>query len=151
MLADARRLVALPAGADPLQLSMLTVNPATAALLLSEFVALQPGDWVVQNAANSAVGGYLVQLARARGLRTVNVVRRDGAVAAVQAAGGDVVLVDGDDLHRRVKAAIEAAGGNLPRLAIDAVGGLGLGADPSQRLGSDDRTLAASAVLADLG
>ena len=82
LLADARRLVALPAGADPLQLSMLTVNPATAALLLSEFVALQPGDWVVQNAANSAVGGYLVQLARARGLRTVNVVRRDGAVAA---------------------------------------------------------------------
>ena len=65
LLADARRLVALPAGADPLQLSMLTVNPATAALLLSEFVALQPGDWVVQNAANSAVGGYLVQLARA--------------------------------------------------------------------------------------
>ncbi len=36
-------------------------------------------------------------------------------------------------------------------VAIDAVGGLGLGADPSQRLGSDDRTLAASAVLADLG
>jgi len=42
---------------------MMTINPPTAALLLSEFVSLQPGEWVIQNAANSAVGLYLVQLA----------------------------------------------------------------------------------------
>ena len=35
-------------------------------------------------------------------------------------------------------------------VAIDAVGGLGLGADPEQRPSSDDRALAASSVLADL-
>jgi NADPH:quinone reductase-like Zn-dependent oxidoreductase len=81
MLADAKALVALPEGADFQQLSMLSINPPTAALLLSDFVELQPGEWVVQNAANSAVGGYLVQLARARGLRTVNVVRRESARA----------------------------------------------------------------------
>jgi NADPH:quinone reductase-like Zn-dependent oxidoreductase len=120
LVADARRLVPLPDGADPLQLAMLTVNPATASLLLSEFVTLAPGEWVIQNVANSGVGGYLVQLARQRGLRTVNVVRREGAVAAVQAQGGDVVLVEGDDLHQRVK---QATGGALVRLGIDAVGG----------------------------
>jgi NADPH:quinone reductase-like Zn-dependent oxidoreductase len=120
LVVEARRLVPLPEGADPLQLAMLTVNPPTAALLLSEFVALAPGDWVIQNAANSAVGGYLVQLARLQGLRTVNVVRREGAVAAVRAQGADVVLVDGDDLAERVKRLT----GDAPlRLGLDAVGG----------------------------
>jgi trans-2-enoyl-CoA reductase len=65
-------------------MAMLTVNPATASLMLSEFVDLKPGDWVMQNVANSGVGGYLVQLARQRGLRTVNVVRREGAVGGRQ-------------------------------------------------------------------
>jgi len=118
MLAKASKLVALP-DADPQQLSMLTVNPPTALLLLKNFVDLQPGDWVIQNAANSGVGSYLVQLAKARGLKTVNVVRRDSAVAGVQALGGDVVLVDGPDLYKRVKAATDGA---LIKLGIDAVG-----------------------------
>ncbi|PTT91451.1 alcohol dehydrogenase [Pelomonas sp. HMWF004] len=120
LVAEARRLVPLPAGADPQQLAMLTVNPATASLLLSEFVALQPGDWVIQNVANSGVGGYLTQLARLRGLRTVNIVRRESAAAAVLADGGDVVLVDGEGLAKRVK---EAVAGAPVRLGIDAVGG----------------------------
>ena len=121
-VAQAKHLVPLPAGADPLQLSMLTVNPPTASLMLSEFVTLARGDWVIQNTANSGVGGYLIQLAKLRGFKTVNVVRRESAVAGVQAQGGDVVLVDGDDLHVRVKA---ATGGAPVRLGVDAVGGLG--------------------------
>ena len=120
LLVDARRLVPLPEGADPLQLAMLTVNPPTASLMLSEFVPLQAGDWVIQNVANSGVGGYLVQLAKRRGIRTVNLVRREASVAAVQADGGDVVLVDGDDIDQRVK---DATGGAAIRLGIDAVGG----------------------------
>lgn len=118
LIADANKLIRLPAHADVEQLSMLTVNPPTAWLLLSEFVELKPGDWVIQNAANSAVGGYLRQLAHSRGLHTVNVVRRESA--RVAAMGGDVVLVDGDDLAKRVAA---ATGGARIRLGIDAVGG----------------------------
>jgi mitochondrial enoyl-[acyl-carrier protein] reductase / trans-2-enoyl-CoA reductase len=121
-VADVRRLVPLPAGADPLQLAMLTVNPPTASLMLSEFVTLAAGDWVIQNTANSGVGGYLVQLAKLRGLKTINVVRRESAVAAVKAQGADVVLVDGDDLHEHVKAVLNGA---PLRLGIDAVGGQG--------------------------
>lgn len=123
-LADARALVPLPAAGDAVQLSMLAVNPPTAALLLRGFVDLAPGEWVLQNAANSAVGGYLVQLARAAGLRTLNVVRRADAVQAVRDAGGDVVLVDGDDLAARVH---DATGGARPRLGVDAVGGAATG------------------------
>jgi NADPH:quinone reductase-like Zn-dependent oxidoreductase len=120
LLAEAGALVPLPEAADPLQLAMLTVNPATASLMLSEFVRLAPGDWVIQNVANSGVGGYLMQLARRRGLRTVNLVRRESAVAATKAQGGDVVLVDGEDLAQRVR---EVTGGAQIRLGIDAVGG----------------------------
>jgi NADPH:quinone reductase-like Zn-dependent oxidoreductase len=56
---EARLLVPLPDGADPLQLAMLTVNPPTASLMLSEFVPMIGGDWVTQNVANSGVGSYL--------------------------------------------------------------------------------------------
>jgi NADPH:quinone reductase-like Zn-dependent oxidoreductase len=124
LVAEARTLVPLPdahCGADPLQLAMLTVNPPTASLMLSEYVPLAQGDWVIQNVANSGVGSYLMQLARHRGLRSVNLVRRESAVAATKAQGGDIVLVDGDDIAQRVR---EATGGEPIRLGIDAVGGV---------------------------
>ena len=120
LVAEAKKLMPLPNDADPLQMAMMTVNPPTAYLMLKEFVDLQPGDWVIQNVANSGVGEYLVQLAKIRGLKTVNIVRRDSAVAAVKAIGGDVVLVDGADLAKRAAA---ATGGAKIRLGIDAVGG----------------------------
>ena len=124
VVTEAARLTPLPGEADPLQLSMMMINPPTAALLLSEFVPLGPGEWVIQNAANSAVGLYLVQLARHRGHRTVNVVRRQDAAPAVREAGGDVVLVDGEDLAKRVA---EVTDGAQIRLGIDAVAGTATG------------------------
>lgn len=117
---DAKRLMPLPASADPRQLAMMTVNPPTALLMLQEFVTLQPGDWVIQNAANSGVGSYLIQLARMRGVKTVNIVRRESAIDAVKSDGGDIVLVDGEKLAKRVA---EATGGAKIMLGIDAVGG----------------------------
>lgn len=52
------------------------VNPATAFCMLTEFQKLQPGDVVIQNAANSAVGRYVIQIAaRQLGLETINLVR----------------------------------------------------------------------------
>jgi len=140
MVAEAARLISLPDVADYAQLSMLAVNPPTAALLLSDFVQLQAGDWIIQNAANSAVGSYVIQLAALRGIRTINVVRRESAVAGVATLGGEVVLVDGDDLAARVKAATEGA---PIKLAIDAVGGAS-----TRRLTS---TLAESAMVVTYG
>jgi NADPH:quinone reductase-like Zn-dependent oxidoreductase len=65
-----------------------------------------------------------VQLARYRGYRTVNVVRRRDAAAVVRDTRGDVVLVDGEDLAGRV---IEATNGAAIRLGIDAVSGAATG------------------------
>jgi NADPH:quinone reductase-like Zn-dependent oxidoreductase len=115
--ADASQLRALPDG-DPLQLAMLGINPATAYLLLTEFVTLPPSAWVIQNAANSGVGRALIGIAKSLGLKTVNVVRREDVVADLKASGGDVVLVDGPDLSKRVAA---ETGGAPIALAIDGV------------------------------
>lgn len=120
LLARANQLVSLPDGIDVQQQSMMTINPPTALLLLSEFIKLEPGDWVIQNAANSAVGGYLVQIARKQGIKTVNIVRRESAVHVLHDAGAEVVLVDGKDLQKRIT---EATGGGRIRLGIDAIGG----------------------------
>src|SRR5258708_22243923 len=100
---DASRLRPLPNG-DVNQLAMLGINPPTAYLLLTDFVALASGAWVIQNRANSGVGRALIPIAESLGLKTVNVVRREDVVAELKAIGGDVVLVDGPDLGKRVAA-----------------------------------------------
>src|SRR6266849_11180005 len=81
-------LFPLPQGADPQQLSMLGINPPTGALLLSEYVQLKPGDWVIQNAGNSGVGRSVIAFAKERGLRTVSLVRRQELIDELVAAGG---------------------------------------------------------------
>ena len=62
--------------ADPLQLAMIGINPATAYLLLHKYVSLMPGDWIGQTAANSAMGQYIIAFAKLAGVKTLNVVRR---------------------------------------------------------------------------
>ena len=119
---SSRAVVKVPKDADLQQLSMLKVNPATAMFMLEGYVNLKPGDWVIQNAANSAVGRYIIQLARTKGVKTLNVVRRTELFGELRKIGADVVLLDGDDLAKRVRS--EVGDANIP-LAIDAVAGEG--------------------------
>lgn len=119
-LVAADDLIPIPAGLDLAQAAMLRINPPTALLMLSDIVRLEPGEWVMQNVANSAVGRLLIVLARRRGLRTVNVVRRDSLFGELQALGADACVVDGPDLAARVAA---ATGNARIRLGIDAVSG----------------------------
>jgi NADPH:quinone reductase-like Zn-dependent oxidoreductase len=110
---------ALPDG-DLNQLAQLGMNPVTAYLILTEFVTLHSGDWVISTAANSAVGRSVIAIAKARGVKTVNVVRRPELVAEITALGAEVVLVDGPDLTRQIAA---ATGNARISLALDGVGG----------------------------
>jgi trans-2-enoyl-CoA reductase len=119
--------VPLPAGLDLAQAAMVRINPPTAQLLLEDHVALAPGDWVIQDVANSAIGRHLIVLAKSRGMRTVNVVRRDDVNAELTALGADVVLKDGPDLAERARGAV---GGAPIRLGIDAISG-----DACRRIG----------------
>lgn len=113
-------VVRIPAGIDPLQAAMLRINPPTALLLITDLVALESGQWLVQNVANSAVGRWVIGLARERGLKTLNVVRRESLFRELGALGADACLVDGPDLGER---AARAVGGAPVRLGLDAVAG----------------------------
>ena len=66
--------------------------------MLRDIVSLEPGDVVVQNGATSSVGQAVIQLARARGLRTVNVVRErpdwDATVGWLNDLGADLVTTE---------------------------------------------------------
>lgn len=112
----------LPANAHVHQLAMMAVNPATAWHMLKGFVPLKEGDWILQNAGNSAVAYNVIKLSKHLGVRTVNIVRSEAQVAGVLELGADAVLVDGDDLTERVRAAV---GGDPIGLAFDAVAGEG--------------------------
>jgi NADPH:quinone reductase-like Zn-dependent oxidoreductase len=119
LVAPAAGLFALPE-ADPRQLAMLGINPPTAALLLNEAIDLRPGDRVAQNAANSGVGRSLIAIAKARGFKTINFVRRPELVPELQAIGGDLVIVDQSWALDNVRATIDDA--RVP-LGIDGVAG----------------------------
>src|SRR5260221_10268193 len=76
VIVSVRNIIPVSEDADPRQLAMLPVNPATAYLLLKRYVNLMPGDWIGQTAANSAVGQYVIALAQLSGVKTLNIVRR---------------------------------------------------------------------------
>ena len=107
---------------DPVQAAMLKVNPLTALRMLEGFVSLEPGDWLVQNAANSGVGRCIIQLAREMGVKTVNFVRRpDELRDELTALGADLVV--GEDDGDVVKNTLARLDGKRPVLASNAVGG----------------------------
>ena len=116
----ASELVIVPAEIDPVHAAMLKINPMTAWRLLHDYVDLKTGDWLIQNAANSAAGRAVIQIAHDLGYKTVNVVRREELIDELRAEGGDVVLVDGENLREEVKNATNSAA--IP-LGLNAVGG----------------------------
>jgi NADPH:quinone reductase-like Zn-dependent oxidoreductase len=119
-----RNLVPMRDDADPLQLSMIGINPVTAYLLLNRYVSLMPGDWIGQTAANSAMGQYIMALAKLAGVKTLNVVRREEAAQQVRQWGGDRVVQQGDNLHKDIE---EALDGKKLSLVLDTVGGTPVG------------------------
>ncbi len=116
----ADELVVVPAGIEPVHAAMLKINPMTAWRLLHDYVQLQKGDWLIQNAANSAAGRAVIQIAHELEYKTVNVVRRAELIEELRTEGGDIVLVDEENLRDEVKAGTSGA---PIRLGLNAVGG----------------------------
>lgn len=112
-------LFKLPEGIDPVQAAMLKVNPATAWQLLTGFTRPEPGAWIVQNAANSAVGRCVIVLAKTLGIRTMNLVRREELREELLDLGADDVLIDDDSAVESLK----TSGKERPVLAFNCVGG----------------------------
>ena len=115
----ARALMPLPPQKRVGPAAMLKANPATALVMLQHSRALSPGDWVLQNAANSAVGACVNAVAEALGLRVLNVVRRAQALPAEPGPFPWVV----DDGAADLAAAVAQHCERPPLLGLDAIGG----------------------------
>jgi trans-2-enoyl-CoA reductase len=120
ILAAENQFARLPADLDPVQASMLRVNPTTAWHMLHQFRQLKKGDFVAQNASNSGVGRAVIEIAKHLELRTLNFVRRPELISELKALGADEVLLDQDD---QVEAAKQLLKGRELTLALNAVGG----------------------------
>jgi mitochondrial enoyl-[acyl-carrier protein] reductase / trans-2-enoyl-CoA reductase len=104
----------------PVELAAMSfVNPPTAWRLLRD-AYLQRGDWVIQNAGNSAVGIFVMQMAKCLGLNTISIVRRPEAVEALKAFGAPNVFLDTDEYLKKID---EITEGKRPQLALNMVGG----------------------------
>lgn len=110
----------IPDDLDDKMAAQLIAMPLSALMLL-EFLNTQSGQWVIHNAANGAVGKSLAQLASARGIKTINVVRSDDAIKELENLGiKNNVNTSDDDWKEQVKNII---GDEVISAAVDSVGG----------------------------
>lgn len=124
-VANARMVIPMPDAIDDATAAQLIAMPLSALMLL-EFLQVEPGQWIVQNAANGAVGTTLALLAAARGVRVLSLVRREAGVRGMQADGIEHVLsTDADGWKDAARALLGKAGAHA---AVDSVGGSDSGA-----------------------
>ncbi|KAK6776838.1 hypothetical protein RDI58_027839 [Solanum bulbocastanum] len=101
------------------------VNPLTALRMLEDFIALKSGDTIVQNGATSIVGQCVIQLARLRGIHSINIIRdragSDEAKAHLKQLGADEVYTESQLEVKNVRGLL----GNTPEpiLGFNCVGG----------------------------
>jgi NADPH:quinone reductase-like Zn-dependent oxidoreductase len=119
--ASAAQLIPVPDSVSDQTAAQFVVNPLTAWIMTLEELSLRPGEWLLQTAAGSTLGRVVLQIARLRGFKTVNVVRRREQAEELKALGADeVICTDEENIVERV---MEITGGKGLTKAIDAVGG----------------------------
>ena len=134
VVADAGRVLPVPAGMSDSTAAQILANPLTAVILTGDELDVRPGEWLLQTAAGSTVGQSVIQLGAHVGFKTLNVVRRRSAVEDILALGGTAVIcTEDEDLRERVA---DIAGHDGVSKAIDCVGGQ-VGADVSRALAPD--------------
>ncbi|XP_017333748.2 enoyl-[acyl-carrier-protein] reductase, mitochondrial isoform X2 [Ictalurus punctatus] len=118
-------LVTVPSDISVLSAASLGVNPCTAFRMLSDFESLMPGDTVIQNAANSGVGQAVIQIAAAKGIHTISVVRDrpdlQQLTDRLKAIGATYVIKEETLRKPEMKDIFKVC--PRPKLALNGVGG----------------------------
>ncbi|MFJ4296091.1 MULTISPECIES: zinc-binding dehydrogenase [unclassified Curtobacterium] len=123
-VANAAGLVPVPDAMTDEDAAQLVSMPFSAISLLHS-LDLHEGDWLIQNAANGAVGRMVAQLGKARGINVIGLVRRAAGVEELREQGIDrIVATDADDWQDQVRAIT----GGAPIIAgVESVGGKAAG------------------------
>jgi len=118
-------LVTVPCDIPMEYAAVLGVSPCAALRMLEDFASLKEGDVIVLNGANGLVGQTLVQLAAARGVRTVAVMRgRQGyeeLCPHLVTRGATVVISENWSKDAHMKSLMAEL--PPPSLGLDACGG----------------------------
>lgn len=124
IVTDAAGLIPVPETLPDETAAQLVSMPFSTITLL-DFLGVQEGDWIVQNAANGAVGRMLAQLGAARGVNVLGLVRRTAGIEELREQGIDrIVATDQDDWREQVAA---LTGGASVIAGVDSVGGAAAG------------------------
>lgn len=100
--------------------SQLASGPLTALGYFTD-LAIPEGGYLVQTAAASEMGKFTIQYAKAKGIKTINIVRRNEQVAKLKELGADYVLNSEDgDLTEQI---LGIVGPNGAQYAVDTLGG----------------------------
>jgi NADPH2:quinone reductase len=124
VIAKAEGLIPVPDALPDEAAAQLVAMPFSAISLLDS-LGLAEGDWLVQNAANGAVGRMVAQLGAARGINVVGLVRRAAGVEELREQGIERVVATDAEGWRDEVAAI--TGGAPIRVGIESVGGKAAG------------------------
>src|SRR5215831_16790569 len=125
------RLVPVPNSLDDPAAATCCTNPLTAWALTKSSHNLKEGDWLLQTAAASSVGKFVLQLAQQYRFKTINVIRRREQETIIRSLGGnEVICTDDEDLGARLQ---ELNAGKGVERAIDCVAGE-LGAEIARNL-----------------
>jgi NADPH:quinone reductase-like Zn-dependent oxidoreductase len=131
VVCPADKLVPVPDGLDDSAAAAAYINPLTAWALTISTHKLKEGDWLLQTAAASSVGKFVLQLAQQYRFKTINVIRRREQESIIRNLGGDEVICTADeDLRARLN---ELTSGKGVERAIDCVAGE-LGAEIARNL-----------------
>ncbi|XP_023652958.2 enoyl-[acyl-carrier-protein] reductase, mitochondrial isoform X1 [Paramormyrops kingsleyae] len=122
---DASDIIKVPKDISLLGAATIGVNPCTAYRMLHDFQPLRPGDTVIQNGANSAVGQAVIQIAAALGVKTICIIRdrpnQQEVVEDLLSMGADYVVTEetlkGSEMERIFQEVPR------PKLGLNCVGG----------------------------
>uniref|UniRef100_A0AA85KCM8 Enoyl-[acyl-carrier-protein] reductase, mitochondrial n=1 Tax=Trichobilharzia regenti TaxID=157069 RepID=A0AA85KCM8_TRIRE len=113
--------------------AVMAVNPSTALHLLKSFAELQKGDTIIQNGATSAVGVYVIQIAKILGINTVNLFRERETTKATEETrdllksyGGTLCLTEAEYIEKAkemgpFKLALNCLGGKPATLLVKSL------------------------------
>jgi NADPH:quinone reductase-like Zn-dependent oxidoreductase len=128
----ARNAVPVAADLPDEQVAMFFVNPATALIMTRAVLKAQPGQWLLQTAAASALGRMVIRLGKHFGFRTINVVRRAEQADELRREGAEyAVATQAESVAERVKGwtggtgvhcALDCVGGAMGKLAVESLG-----------------------------
>ena len=122
---SAKQAIPVSIGLTDKQAATFFVNPMTAWVMTREVLKIPKNEWLLQTAANSALGKMVANLGRACGFRTINIVRRPEQAAEIESDQSRAIVFDAakdcpDELTEKIGQIVGKTG---LRYAIDPVGG----------------------------